>query len=41
VILVRFNSSGLVYALLYAAISAFGHLITWGLDLIIKKIKDN
>ncbi|HYF82971.1 MAG TPA: hypothetical protein VEB00_08095 [Clostridia bacterium] len=39
VILVRFNSSGLAYALIYAAIAILGYLLSWGLDRIIKKIR--
>ncbi len=39
VILLRFNSSGLIYAAIYAAVALFGYLLSWGLDLIIKKIK--
>lgn len=39
VILVRFNSAGLAYALIYAAIAILGHLLSWGLDKIIKRFK--
>lgn len=39
VILVRFNSAGLVYALIYAAVAIAGYLFSWGLDWIIKRIR--
>ena len=39
VILVRFNSSGLIYAAVYAAVALSGHLLSWGLDKIIRKLR--
>ena len=39
VILLRYNSSGLVYVPVYAAIGIAGQLLSWGLDKIIRKLK--
>lgn len=39
VIIVTYNSSGLKFALIYAAISLAGYLVSWGLEVFIKKMK--
>ena len=38
-ILVRYNSAGLKFTPVYAAIALAGHLLFWGIEVIIKKYK--
>lgn len=39
VILVRYNSTGLIYAPIYAAVAIAGYLAAWGMERLIKSVK--